>query len=106
MNRLLFTVVVSIVLVSGVIGCTRSTAPTQVPATTPDVARYTADQVIYVAKSYSPTCLMDRTPSFTVTYEGHGVWLVKKYCITNVGYNKLFDQQWYFYESSGKLVAK
>ena len=75
-----------------------------------DVPRYTADQVIEVAKSYSPECPMlgrvpkfrawentdPSSPSWAVEYLGSGKWLVTKECPSATGY-------WHFYEDTGKL---
>ena len=79
-------------------------------STSQDIPRYTADQVIEVAKSYSPECpTLGRVPAFqawestdpsspswAVEYLGSGKWLVTKDCPTKTTY-------WHFYEDTGKL---
>jgi len=83
-----------------------------------DVPRYTADQVIEVARSYSPDCPGSQatspsprawdtepmpwdtdsaSPSWSVEYLGSGKWLVRKDCESKTSY-------WHFYEDTGKLV--
>jgi hypothetical protein len=87
-----------------------------------DTPRYTADQVIVVAKSYSPgpcACqsilsLMKRPygksepqekdepiePSWYIEYIGKGMWCVEKDCCGRYAYFFLF------YEDTGKLVKQ
>jgi len=90
-----------------------------------DVPRYTADQVIEVARSYSPHCRRppflrpsweqgsDYVPtcgpgednveaSFGIEYLGDGVWSVTKTCPVN----SACSASWYFYEDTGKLVER
>jgi len=83
-------------------------------STSQDIPRYTADQVIEVARSYSPDCEYSRfhklrlwetefpEPSFAVEYIGDGVWRITKTCSAN----SIYDGRWHFYEDTGKLVKR
>ncbi len=100
MKRLLPVVAVAIVLALVIIGCAKTTEPS------PDIPRYTADQVINVASANSPTCMYSvTTPSWTSEYIGNGTWLVTKKCITKWG-AVMSTEQWNFYENTGKLTKR
>ena len=80
-----------------------------------DVPRYTADQVLVVARSNSPNCkytsllpyLFSQAPpkteyveaSFATEYLGDGVWRITKTCPSNTKGSGC----WYFYEDTGSL---
>ncbi len=73
----------------------------------PDIPRYTADQVIEVAKAYAgEECGAGRIaeyydPKWTTTYLGDGRWEVTKDC-SHVG-SGLGKSTWIFYEATGEL---
>lgn len=74
----------------------------------PDIPRYTADQVIAVAKAYSPgiplrQCLES---SWKVAYMGQGTWIVGKYCVDRFGRSGGLLASWYFYEDTGILESR
>ena len=70
-----------------------------------DIPRYTADQVIAVAKAYAGECDPNRwlaeseayDASWTVVYLGDGKWRVTKECASVT--------TWTFYEATGELKA-
>jgi hypothetical protein len=68
-----------------------------------DVSRYTADQVIYVARAKSPSCIREGlTASWSAIYLDNHHWLVTKSCLTPRG--ELWSvTQWDFYEDNGGL---
>lgn len=82
-------------------------APDLAPA--PDIARYTADQVIAVARAYAgDECGLtkwqqERYPKarWTTEYLGNGKWKVTKDCSPYAA-----KSSWTFYESTGKLVKR
>jgi len=82
-----------------------------VGCTQPDITRYTADQVIAVAQAYSPTLpeglrkqpAINDKPAFSAEYMGEGVWMVKKYAVSNYTGGQSCLEKWHFYESNGKL---
>jgi hypothetical protein len=69
----------------------------------PDIPRYTADQVIAVAKAYAGECSRypwqsnsnDYDASWTTVYLGDGKWRVTKECASVT--------TWTFYEATGEL---
>jgi len=79
--------------------------------TSSDAPRLRPDQVVTVAKSYSPECYAHGwwfTPggspipveaSFAVEYVGDGVWLITKTCSVS-----RYNGRWHFYEDTGKFV--
>ena len=72
-----------------------------------DIPRYTADQVIYVARAAAPKCFSDRmTASWSVEYLSHGNWLVTKTCYWDTYPSKIKHSttQYYFYEDTGTLT--
>lgn len=93
------------------------TGASYVSRLTPDQPQLTPDQVITVAKAYSPLCPSFRqwstagpqgewvhtVPSYAVEYLGDGVWLITKVCSGN---DTRYNGRWYFYESTGKLVEQ
>ena len=71
-----------------------------------DVPRYTADQVIYIARAADPGCKVaaKMTATWDVEYQNNGKWLVTKTCHWNtVNKTKYSTTQYYFHESTGKL---
>ncbi len=69
-----------------------------------DIPRYTADQVINVAKAKSPTCMPSvTTPTWETTYAGNGKWVVVKKCVFPQTGAVFSSEGWYFYENSGVL---
>ena len=71
------------------------------PTEQPDIPRYRADQVLYVASSYSPSCPGIYEASYAARYSGNGLWLVTKKCVY-LG-NVYSTEQWYFHEDTGEL---
>lgn len=76
---------------------------------TEDIPRYTADQVIAVAKAYAGECgdglvspwSREREPydaSWTAVYLGDGKWKVTKQCASVI--------TWTFYEATGELKPR
>ena len=87
----------SVLLVLGLISVAllSSSACTSSPTTTPDIPRYTADQVIYIAQQSNPgtgVSLAAYSASFTSKYEGDGLWSIKK----EIGYTQgnTFHVRW------------
>jgi flagellar biosynthesis/type III secretory pathway protein FliH len=76
-----------------------------------DIPRYTADQVIAVANSNSPTFTKieqyqyacEETPVWNVEYQGEGIWLVMKYATQRFTGEKIYVKSWYFSENTGQL---
>jgi len=84
---------------------------------TKDISRYTADQVILVAKNYSPeprcwsyrealsqpggVILCEAEWTWAVEYSGNGIWHVDKKCPCND-----MILQWYFHEDTGKFTRR
>jgi len=71
---------------------------------TPDIPRYTADQVIYAAKEFSPgTYHQYRCAdlAWQVQYLGKQTWKVEKFCIDVYGKNTGRLEVWYFHEQTG-----
>ncbi len=65
-----------------------------------DVSRYTADQVIYIVKAKSPSCIrIGLEASYSAQYLGNKTWKVTKTCEAR-GYTFSIDY-WYFYEDTG-----
>jgi hypothetical protein len=76
------------------------------PQLNPDVSRYTADQVIYIARAKSPSCIREGlTASWGATYLGNRQWLVTKSCLTRMG-QPWTVTQWDFYEDTGRLSQR
>jgi hypothetical protein len=71
-----------------------------------NVSRYTADQVIYVAKAKSPSCVREgAVASWDAQYMGDKKWLITKTCGGRLGY--VFSKTyWYFYEDTGTLIQR
>jgi len=102
MRKLVLVATVLLVMVAGIIGCDQ----TVTPAPQPDIPRYTADQVIYIASSNSPTCIGKSVPAWAVEYIGNGRWLATKKCVFGPAQVVLSTEKWYFYEDTGKLVKR
>jgi len=74
-----------------------------------DIPRYTADQVIAVARAYAgDECGITRwqherfpEASWATVYGGNGQWKVTKNCGSFPG-----SKSWIFYEATGQLVLK
>jgi hypothetical protein len=60
-----------------------------------DIPRYTADQVISVARASCPDTSY-RISYWAVSYIGKGKWLINQF--------GSYSQQYYFYEQTGSLV--
>ena len=103
MKRLVLIVTAVLVVVLGVISCTQ----TPPPQPEPDIPRYTADQVIYVATSspYTSCGYIKNKASWTVEYQGNGLWLVTKTCFTQYG-QAIGTEKYTFYENTGKLIKR
>jgi hypothetical protein len=71
-----------------------------------DNSRYTADQVIYVAKAKSPSCIpAGLTTSWASQYLGNHQWLITKSCLMPSG-KVISITQWDFYEDTGNLIQR
>ena len=96
-----------LVIVANIIGCDQTDTP---PPPQPDIPRYTADRIIYIANAYSPTCWNKQSvPKWSVEYLGLGVWAVSKRCVLKSGFEPLPSldrEKYYFYESTGKLIKR
>ena len=81
------------------------------PQPVPDIPRYSADQVIYVAEAYSPQFskyeqaryVCEEKPAWSAEYSGDGFWMVKKYAINGFTGEKTYVEGWIFDEHTGKL---
>lgn len=75
-----------------------------------DIPRYTADQVIAVAKAYAgEECGSSLDVSWTTVYLGDGKWKVTKICTRVIpwsGRNEIVSKSdWTFYEATGELKS-
>ena len=79
-----------------------------------DIPRYTADQVIAVAKAYAGECggrwsqYLPELPepydaSWTTVYLGDGKWRVTKECSGAPWETRTVVEDWTFYEATGEL---
>jgi hypothetical protein len=92
--------------------------PTDKPTEpTKDISRYTADQVILIAKNYSPesecwgyreapsqpggVVRCDAKWTWAVEYTGNGLWYVDKKCPCHD-----IIVKWYFHEDTGKFTRR
>jgi len=80
------------------------------PNPQPDIPQYTTDQVIAVAKDFSPEIPAGyeyacKSLSWTATYIGQGTWVVTKICIDSLGVRRGFLRTWYFYEDTGRFAV-
>lgn len=117
MKRVVVTV--AVVLALGIAACTPTTSGTTTP--TPDIPKYTADQVVMVAQARYPTCfrteIVERrnvhtytTSIVSVSYIGGSrrAWKVEVSC---PHLHRLVDalttkEVLYFYETDGSLSDK
>lgn len=83
----------------------------QTPAPEPDIPRYTAGQVIAVARAYSPgvsRALMlskgcGQELAWSARYLSQGSWFVCKYCIHRWSDERVLIDYWFFHEDTAQL---
>ena len=93
----------TIIIIMLVIGLVFSFGCKQEEAVTQDIPRYTADQVIAVAKASDPECHNPyMTATWDVRYLSYGRWLVTKTCSIRGTFKR--STQYYFYEGTGALT--
>ena len=103
MKRVMLIVTAVLVLVLGIISCAQTQAPP------PDIPRYTADQVIAVAKAgainpLTPFYREKTDELWSAEYIKYGVWRLKReFVLKRVG--SLYSVDWWqFNEDTGKLI--
>jgi len=76
-----------------------------------DTPRYTADQVIAVAKAYAGECngsgeVEAYDASWTTVYLGDGKWIVTRECEPEIPWESAVISEWTFYEATGELKPR
>jgi len=87
-------------------------APEPTPTAQPDIPRYTADQVIDVARSYYPATEAEKRYvdiAWELKYIGKGVWQVDRIYVWKEGVpghyagSRNLNDSWFFHETTGEF---